>query len=84
MSVSVKLGALVSFNSTIDAFVQQAIQLAVHDVNNAEDVLHGSELVLEMFDSGQDPVQAASCGNFFPIISPCLSVVHIRLLWKKP
>ena len=66
MSASLKIGALVSFNSTINVFVQQAIQLAIDDVNNAEgDILHGSKLVLEMFDSGQDPVQAASCGNFF-------------------
>ena len=66
MSSSLKIGALVSFNSTINVFVQQAIQLAIDDVNNADDdFLHGSKLVLEMFDSGEDPVQAASCGNFF-------------------
>eukprot|EP00250_Pteridium_aquilinum_P018745 c24192_g1_i1 orf=704-3022(+) len=60
-SSSVKIGALVDFNTTIGEFARQTIQLAVQDVNNAEDVLHGTQLVVEMFDTGYNPIQGAAC-----------------------
>ncbi|MCO5591569.1 hypothetical protein L7F22_045556 [Adiantum nelumboides] len=56
----VKIGALFSFNSTVGKLVRDAIQLAVKDVNNALEVLNGTELEMEMFDSGYNPVQGAA------------------------
>ncbi|KAI5077416.1 hypothetical protein GOP47_0007240 [Adiantum capillus-veneris] len=55
-----KIGALFAFNSTVGKLVQQAIQLAVRDVNTAMDVLNGTKLEMEMFDSGCNPVQGAA------------------------
>ncbi|MCO5556251.1 hypothetical protein L7F22_009797 [Adiantum nelumboides] len=56
----VKIGALFAFNSTVGKLVRDAIQLAVNDVNNALEVLNGTELEMEMFDSGCNPVQGAA------------------------
>lgn len=58
---SVKIGALLDINSTTGMFARLAIQLAVQDVNKAEDVLNGTQLVLEMFDTGSNPVRGAAC-----------------------
>ncbi|MCO5591581.1 hypothetical protein L7F22_045568 [Adiantum nelumboides] len=56
----VKIGALFAFNSTVGKVVQDAIQLALKDVNNALEVLNGTELEMKVFDSGCNPVQGAA------------------------
>lgn len=65
---SVKIGALLDISSTTGMFARLAIQLAVQDVNKAEDVLNGTQLVLEMFDTGSNPVRGAACGMFLYLL----------------
>lgn len=57
---SVKIGALLDFNSFTGEFARRAVLLAVQDINKADDVLNGTQLALEMFDSGKSPVQGAA------------------------
>ncbi|KAI5078485.1 hypothetical protein GOP47_0006156 [Adiantum capillus-veneris] len=57
---SVKIGALLAFNTNIGEFARKAIELAVQDVNNAEDVLNGTRLDLKMYNTGCTPIQGAA------------------------
>ncbi|MCO5550214.1 hypothetical protein L7F22_034260 [Adiantum nelumboides] len=57
---SVKIGALLAFNTTIGEFAQRAMQLAVQEVNNAEDVLSGTRLDLKIYNTGCTPIQGAA------------------------
>jgi ionotropic glutamate receptor len=47
----VNVGALFAFNSAIGRVAKTAIELAVNDVNNNENLLNGTKLVLTMVDS---------------------------------
>jgi ionotropic glutamate receptor len=47
----VNVGALFAFNSAIGIVAKTAIELAVNDVNNNENLLNGTKLVLTMVDS---------------------------------
>lgn len=47
----VNVGALIAFNSTIGRVAKTAIELAVNDVNNNENLLNGTKLELIMVDS---------------------------------
>ena len=58
-----KIGALVPFNTTSGVFTLEAIQLAVQDINDAHDVMSGRELIVEILDSGCNPVLGAASGT---------------------
>lgn len=61
-SSTLKIGALLTFNSTIGKFALETIQLAIQNVNKAPNLLNGSQLLLHMFDSHCDAVLGAASG----------------------
>ncbi|KAH7298533.1 hypothetical protein KP509_25G048200 [Ceratopteris richardii] len=79
-SASVKIGAILDFNSPIGSFARKTIELAVQDVNNAH-LLNATQLELEMYDSGSNPVQGAASavelvkGGVVAVVGPQSSAV---------
>eukprot|EP00250_Pteridium_aquilinum_P022455 c25385_g1_i11 orf=150-2783(+) len=57
---SVKIGALLDINSTMGQDISEALQFALQDVNNAQGLLNGTQLELEIVSCRCDPVHGAA------------------------
>jgi hypothetical protein len=82
---SVRVGAMLVLGSEIGRFARDAIELALQDVNAAADVLPRTQLLLDLLDTGCDPVQGAACGIPLCCFRPvCLAVCFASEMPSNP
>jgi hypothetical protein len=59
----IAIGGLLAFNSTIGRAAKAALELAVHDVNNASLLGNATQLVLHLGNTNCSAFQGAAAGN---------------------
>lgn len=64
---TIRIGALLAYNSTIGKAVRPALELAVRDINNSS-LLGDSQLVLHLGNSNCSAFQGAATGKHVPLL----------------